>query len=273
MQAWIENLFHHIKTKQRFAVDDPYSAEVLRRIEKTCGQFIETLSPERDLYRAQRGCVLEEVILSGGTSSWCPRPFTKERMIPLPNKVGSGRVSPKGIAALYLAENMETAIQEMRPVPREILTVATFNAKTPLKVCRLSHKLTDGDNRERWFWSILGNAFSKPTIPSENPVEYAPTQYIAEVLKRHCDGIAYQSIFSGALNYAFFDIESCEIQSVELRQIQDFPELKPEHLKVVDQRRSIITEFQCNGKKSEMTSHDVIYEAHHLTAPHQSESG
>lgn len=248
MQRHVEFLFRHIETKQRYCVDDPTCLKLMGEILRIAESSTTEVCPKQAFYRAQRGCVLKEVRVSGGHRAWVAEPFDKARMIPTPEKVSSGRVSPAGIPVLYLAENLETAVQEMRPVPREILSVATFNPKRKLRVVQISGEVGDGSGHDEWLWMILGRSFSRPVLPAENPADYAPTQYIAECLKNQgYDGIAYKSSFNTAWNYAFFDITALECQEVTLRQIENYPSITSQNLKKPSNGSSPELETEING--------------------------
>ena len=71
-----------------------------------------------------------------------PTAVGKERMTPRRDKAKEGRINPKGIACLYVAEDKETAMGEQRPWIRSLITVATFKAARNLSIidCTLDYE-------------------------------------------------------------------------------------------------------------------------------------
>jgi RES domain-containing protein len=159
-------------------------------------------------------------------------------MIPDPAKVGEGRLNPKGIAYIYLADNLSAAIYEMRPWIGDILSVAHFVSLSELRIVDLtsdteeSIKMKKFSKRplpsskkdiERQIWADLNRAFSKPVDPDTNPMDYVPTQIIAEWIKRWgFDGVKYKSsVHPTGMNFVLFnrniftEMESCDLHTIE----------------------------------------------------------
>jgi hypothetical protein len=145
MQRLVEYLFRHIESKQRFHITDHLCLDLIEKIKSLSLKFGCELNSEHTFFRAQRGCVLKKNVMGNGHVAWTTIPFGPTRMIPRADKVVAGRLNPHGIAVLYLAENIETAVQELRPVPKEILTVAEFRSKQPLRVCRINYDVLSND--------------------------------------------------------------------------------------------------------------------------------
>ncbi len=165
-----------------------------------------------------------------------PCPYPPERMKPIFSSATEGRVNPKGIPYLYLADTKETAMSEVRPWPGSSISVGQFKTKKELRLidCSVSHekgfvsphgKYTDEKQKLR-VWLEIDKAFSEPVIPSDRTSDYVPTQIITELFKSEgFDGIVYKSSHSTGFNVALFnlgvaDLINCylyEAKSVEFK--------------------------------------------------------
>jgi hypothetical protein len=101
-----------------------------------------------------------------------------------------------------------------------------------------------------------------PVVASEHPVDYAPTQFMAEMLKNEgFDGVCYQSVYSSSFNYAFWDTENFECGDPFLRRIIDYPALAAVNLKAPPKELTKESECEINGMIFTIKNHSVIYEA------------
>jgi RES domain-containing protein len=202
--------------------------DIVRRI----GQSrIEELPIGVVLHRAQRDCAKKD---DGQLA-----PYSPERMKPCRTSATEGRVNPKGIPCLYLANSPETSMAEMRPWMGAKITVGAFVTNRQLRImnCTLFSSflseqgpesddfvmdLADQDSR---IWHDISYAFSKPVNPeSDRTADYAPTQILAEVFRAMgCHGIKYKSLLGGQSNsysYALFDLDDadCVKDSLTVRE-------------------------------------------------------
>jgi hypothetical protein len=177
-------------------------------------------------------------------------PHPEERMKPLFDKAKEGRANPKGISYLYLATNMQTAIQEVRPWLGSHVSVAQFQIVKDLKVVDCSEHtygldgtgfdslypdiLGDQKNKElsssdieKCVWSWIDKAFSWPVDPSDDTADYVPTQILAELFKTSgYDGIIYNSLLTkdkDDKNIVLFDIDSAKVLDPKLYQVTKIP--------------------------------------------------
>ncbi|MGA2678516.1 MAG: RES family NAD+ phosphorylase [Sedimentisphaerales bacterium] len=215
------------------------SKEFLDAVLVTSKKREKTLRRSRKLWRAQLGsaecdgpqCGIKEYV-----------PYPPERMKPLVDRAKEGRVNPKGIPYLYLATKKHTAVQEIRPWPGSLISVARFNIVRDLKLIDCSKNIfklngpgfhclfsdTDPphlkklsqDEIEKYVWSWIDWSFSKPVSPSDDTAEYVPTQILAELFRaNNYDGIIYNSLFAEGKNLALFDIASAEQSDCTLYRI------------------------------------------------------
>ena len=131
-----------------------------------------------------------------------------------------GRANPAGIPYLYLSSHRDTAVSEIRPYMGEIVCVADFTVAKALKIVDLRdpRKLVSpfvledanavGQLRANIpFLVRLGDELTHPVLPSSAAIDYIPSQYLCEFIKK-CgyDGVIYRSSVSGnGINLALFD--------------------------------------------------------------------
>jgi hypothetical protein len=166
-------------------------------------------------YRAQIGCDFYDAKLSGvSAKEKLPKAYGEARLRPLRDSAREGRLNPKGISYMYLANTKKTAISETRPWKFDIVSVGVFENKNELKIVTFD-PLKNPNNEKFWRDKIdfdeyesqmLSHAFSRPVNNTEKSCDYVPTQILSEVIKNEgFDGIEYQSVLSSGINYVIFD--------------------------------------------------------------------
>jgi hypothetical protein len=137
-----------------------------------------------------------------------------------PKRLAShGRANPAGIPYLYLGSRPETAASEVRPHTGEVACVADFIIHDPLRAVDLRRPrelvspfgLTDANDIGKLRADIpllerLGEELTRPVLPSGAAIDYIPSQYLCEFIKK-CgyDGVVYRSSVSEGINLALFD--------------------------------------------------------------------
>lgn len=141
----------------------------------------------------------------------------------------NGRANPVGIPYLYAASTTETAIAETRPHPGDLLSVAQFRVRHPLRLLNLMHprktispfEVDESEltalRHDLAFLCHLESELSKPILPRVADLEYLPTQYLCEFIK-NCgyDGVVFKSSISNGANVALFD--DSKIEAVAMTQ-------------------------------------------------------
>ncbi len=178
------------------------------------------------LFRAQRGYTWRKDNEGEPEEMEVPAAFPPERMKPLAEFAGDGRVNPKGIPYLYLASSLDTAIAEVRPWVGSYISLAQFVIRRELVVVDCSRDqrkfpfwLVNGEpkemppqEREAAVWGDISYGFSRPVTPDEPVTEYVPTQVLAEAFHSHgYDGIVYRSLLADGYNIALFDCGTAEV--------------------------------------------------------------
>lgn len=147
-------------------------------------------------------------------------PFDIAEMGAPPRRNASyGRANPVGIPYLYLASTPHTSVAEVRPHTGEIVCVADFATPNDLKVVdmRQPRKMVSpfifpdaveiGKMRNDLpFLEQLGDELTRPVIPQSAAIDYTPSQYLCEFIKK-CgyDGVVYRSSVSDGINLALFN--------------------------------------------------------------------
>ena len=159
----------------------------------------------KNYFRARKGYAsyskLGEVIPLSGDKIGAP-----------PNSIAtSGRANREFMSFLYLSEDEETAIHEVRPFPGDKVSVGKFKPTKKLNLFYLYNHdiLGNSDSYESIIKlgkiAALNNYFSKPT-GSDGRSIYVVTQMFVEALAiKGYDGIAFESSFTKKINYTIFN--------------------------------------------------------------------
>ncbi len=152
--------------------------------------------------------------------------FASADMGPPPaDGASAGRAQPAGVAMLYLADTVQTAIAEVKPDVGEYLTVGTFRVKSgsTLKVLDLTQfdtALLSAPLREQS--DLIGlsrHAFSAPVHPGDPRKYHAHAYFVQKVRDLGYDGIGYQSaVQEKGRCFAFFDSSHFRCTQTRLHQ-------------------------------------------------------
>ena len=148
------------------------------------------------------------------------QPFAMADMGAPPKRVAShGRANPAGIPYLYLASTERTAVSEIRPHTGEMASVCEFTTPDGLKIIDLRDPrkmvspfvLEDVTDVIRMrgdlpFLERLGEELTRPVLPHAAAIEYTPSQYLCEFIKKcSYQGVLYRSSVSEGINLALFN--------------------------------------------------------------------
>lgn len=143
---------------------------------------------------------------------------------PPPHLATSGRANPYGISYLYLSENQDICIKEIRPNNGDTISIAKFKVTQKLNVIDLRNprenisflSLTSSNYIDILklvsLLETFTNELSLPIIPNNSNREYIPTQFITEFFKTHgnLDGIIFNSSYRSGYNLVLFSDEFCK---------------------------------------------------------------
>ena len=123
--------------------------------------------------------------------------------------VGDGRANPSNISYLYVAENIETAIMEVRPIKGQLVSVAKIKIIEDIKLFDFCKDMSTIDNLlAKVNIQIISKKFSEPNC--EGNKKYYTTQYLCEYIKElGFDGIKfYSSLKNNGVNIVLFNTDS-----------------------------------------------------------------
>ena len=141
-------------------------------------------------------------------------------MAPPSDMASHGRANPPGIPYLYIGSTVETSISEIRPHTGEIVNVAEFKIdprqlrivdlrepKKTISPFTLGDEVSIGPLRSDIdFLASLGDELTRPVRPRSAHIEYVPSQYLCEFIKKSgWDGVLYRSSVSDGSNLALFN--------------------------------------------------------------------
>lgn len=199
MTSW-EKLREELKHKNRFFPEMEFDSEKLEKLQELLESLLVT---EKNLSIQWHRCRIQ----------FNEEPFKLSEMGAPPRKLASsGRANPVGIPYLYLACDVDTAIAEVRPHPGSSVCVAEFSVDETARYVDLREPRKTvspfmlGDEtrigvlrREIGFLESLGQELKAPIVPNEAAIEYIPTQYLCELMKKFgFDGVLYKSSLRGA---------------------------------------------------------------------------
>lgn len=196
----------------------PGSEQFLRSVASTCKDRLRKIPAGETFWRAQIG---HNWVLDAEDGRRTPGPHLETRMKPLPDRASEGRINPKGIPCLYFATSRDVAMSEVQPWIGSFVSVGRFRVNRDLTVADCSllhdHDVPRVENPspaeiERFVWTSIDRAFSRPITRSDNTAEYAATQVLAEMFRTEgYDGVMYQSALSSdGKNVALFDLDCAE---------------------------------------------------------------
>ncbi|GLO60088.1 hypothetical protein MACH09_05960 [Vibrio sp. MACH09] len=154
------------------------------------------------------------------------KPLQALKMGSPPSEISSaGRANPAGIPYLYLAEDLNTCCQEVRPSNGSKIYVSEIRAKKDLRLVDLTdpkQKIALLKCEEEELELTLkclnllqqfSEELSKPVLPEKSHLDYIPTQFICEYLRtiRAYDGIVFNSSYGSGKNVVLFTDEHVQI--------------------------------------------------------------
>jgi len=162
----------------------------------------------------------------------------EEMSAPPAGKSSEGRANARGITCLYVANDVDTTLHEVRAGVFDFVSVGTFQLKKDITVVDLKlissiSPFVDGleylDHAiNKQYLERLNSEMSKSLRRSDSTLDYIPTQYIVDFIKsiehngeQEYDGIEYNSTTNpGGYNLAIFDPELFECIAVDVYDIE-----------------------------------------------------
>ena len=215
------NFDKHVRYESRFLLN-PAAIEFLQNVKRTLS--VRTLNLQSDfiLYRAQIGHReyededVGQTIIAG---------YLAERMKPIPHNGVEGRANPKGISYLYLSNDENTCLAELRPSCGQLLSSAQFKTKRDLRLvdcCSVARHYNQiecifkppqsQEEITNAIWSRINEAFTTPVTKNDSVSDYVPTQILAELFKTEgFDGICFKSGLGLGHNITLFNPDDADL--------------------------------------------------------------
>lgn len=226
--------------RRRYRPSDRFTSNRLERWEQLSSELRRRnrYFPEVEIDFARLGELLKFLRAKAMSRRWFrarinsdESPYQMHDMgVPPVGVTSHGRANPPGIPYLYVGSTPETSISEIRPHTGETATVAEFeidvddlsvvDLRSPKKLIS-PFSLGDEDKigalrGDIDFLERLGTELTRPVRPKAAPIEYVPSQYLCELIKREgWDGVLYSSSVSAGVNLALFSHEKAKPKSLE----------------------------------------------------------
>ncbi|WP_348823860.1 RES family NAD+ phosphorylase [Flavobacterium aestuarii] len=156
---------------------------------------------------------------------------SKNMMCPPLDLVGGGRANPLGIPYLYLSNNPETVLYEVRASYLDELSIGIFQLKEEFKSVKIvdfteDTPLFQDEVRQiikaKLLRDKISRDLSKPMRRYDSEIEYIPTQFICEFIRifTGASGIRFaSSLHPSGKNIVMFNQDLMECKQVFLKKI------------------------------------------------------
>jgi len=218
-----------------------WASGYLGALKHTCKKRINKIKKDTELWRSR----LEGSLVRCGPDDMAIQAYSCDAMAaPPPNLSHASRIGVTGIPVLYLSSDKDTAMSEVRPWKNQPVSLAKFHVTKDLNIVDCHQSGLDGtiadldklwplaslmrkeiipnSEQEDRAWAWIDYAFSKPVSQLDDPLEYIPTQVIAEFFKTEgYDGIKYRSSVAQGYNIALFDVNAAKAIETKLYYTND----------------------------------------------------
>lgn len=156
----------------------------------------------------------------------------EQMMSPPSNLTGGGRANPLGIPYLYLSDNPETVLYEVRASYLDELSIGLFQLKKDYNSVKIVDFTEDTSLfqptnvnqtiKSKLLRDKISRDLSKPMRRYDSEIEYIPTQFICEFIRifTGASGIRFSSsLHPTGKNIVMFNQELMECKQVFLRKI------------------------------------------------------
>lgn len=205
------NLLQELKSKNHYVVEP----KVIKFIETFKKKITKIIPEKSEFYRARIGVESEKLKHQDTGLEFENIAFPyygKDIGAPPPVNAANGRLNRLGVSFLYLADDLYTAISEIKPYPGQAISSGKFVSKKDLKFADFKdfeyEKFWYNDEQISHFLFIktLNEVLSTPIEPNHATIGYQGTQFISNVVRLlGFDGILFKSSLSKGVNYVAFD--------------------------------------------------------------------
>lgn len=161
------------------------------------------------------------------------KPYNAEEMMcPEPRIAKGGRANPSGIPYLYLSDNPDTVLYEVRASYLDELSIGVFQLKKELEKIKIVDFTEDTSLfqpgsvnktiKARLLRGRISRELSKPMRRYDTDIEYIPTQFICEFIRVNTGGSGIRfgsSLHPIGNNIVIFDQSIMECINVTLKKV------------------------------------------------------
>ena len=219
-----DKLKNQLVWERRYLTDVNYLTDELGWDSFFDSQII--LSKTDELYRARLHHISNE------------NPYDNNNMFcPERSKATAGRANPSGIPFLYLSDNEETILYEIRASYLDEISVGTFKIKEEFAQPVLMADFTEnptifhpsrisGKIKSMLLKQKISNDLSKPMRRYDSELDYIPTQFICEFIKVYTGvhGIKFRSsLHNSGNNIVIFDqsiMQCINVKQVKIKKVK-----------------------------------------------------
>jgi hypothetical protein len=204
-------LLQDLKSNNHYVVEP----KAINFIEKFKDKITKIVPKGSEFFRARIGVQKEKIkhLDSGLEFENIVFPhYGKDIGAPPPINAANGRLNRLGVSFLYLADDLYTAISEIKPYPGQTISSGKFISNKDLKFADFKDFKYDDFwyNDEQIshyvFIKTLNEILSTPIEPNQATIGYQGTQFISNVIRLlGFDGILFKSSLSTGVNYVAFD--------------------------------------------------------------------
>jgi len=231
-------------TRALFQPSARFSGDGLARWERLRNElmYVNRFFPDANLDVERLNSLLPQLVAADPPRVWYrarlmdgDTPFTIDQMGPPPARRSShGRANPPGIPYLYLGSEPASAVAEVRPHTGETACVADFTLREELRLVDLRDPrlalspFSYGDEdqigtlrADLALLGRLGEELTRPVLPQGAAIDYVPSQYLCELIKKAgYDGVLYRSAVGDAVNLALFEPDRAQGGAVVQHRVQ-----------------------------------------------------
>lgn len=185
--------------------------DVSRLIERIVAELVCVVEKDSLWFRSRTGVKEKYTHFGFNEVQQIAVPFSGSEISALPPPIANaGRVNRQGVSVLYLADEVDTAVAEIRPHPGHLISVGGFRALRNLRVADFGSPISPFATSDARLdeYAIIYNIdklLSSPVTP-EDRHKYAFTQLLAdELIRRGFDGVSYRSSVGTGKNLCAFD--------------------------------------------------------------------
>lgn len=169
----------------------------------------------------------------------------------------SGRNNIPGESYLYVSEDEETALGEIKVPVKTIVSLAEIELLEDLRVYDFSYQLYTSKGNELNtgdIFTAIVDLFNKRV---SKPDEYIATQVIADyVRKKRFDGLSYKSYYTGKRNYTIFNCHPSYFRFLGSRIL--FSQGGPQYFWDESNRKAVVSDY--SGMNYESSNSDGLVE-------------